>query len=85
MYFKLPVVATNFSFNKDVFADSCLYYEPKNAKDAAIQLSKIIADKDLQSFMCKRMEFQLGFYGDYDAHFNAIKDFLIKVARKEIG
>lgn len=32
MYFNLPIVATNFSFNTEVLADSSLYYEPKMQK-----------------------------------------------------
>lgn len=84
MYFNLPIVATNFPFNTEVLADACLYYEPKNAKDAAKQFAKLIADKELQATMRERMARQLAIYGDYDAHFNAIKDFLIKVAKKEI-
>ena len=51
MYFNLPIVATNFSFNTEVLADSSLYYEPKNAKAAAQQLAKLIADKALQEEM----------------------------------
>lgn len=84
MYFNLPIIATDFPFNTEVLADACLYYEPKNAKDAANQLAKMIADKELQATMRERMARQLAIYGDYDAHFNAIKDYLVKVATKEI-
>lgn len=84
MYFNLPIVATDFPFNTEVLADACLYYEPKNPKDAAAKFAKMISDKDLQSTMCERMQRQLAIYGDYDAHFNAIKEYLIQVAKKEI-
>lgn len=84
MYFNLPIIATDFPFNTEVLADACLYYEPKNAKDAANQFAKMIADKELQATMRERMARQLAIYGDYDAHFNAIKEYLIKVATKEI-
>lgn len=84
MYFNLPIIATDFPFNTEVLADACLYYEPKNAKDAANQLAKMIADKELQATMRERMARQLAIYGDYDAHFNAIKEYLVKVATKEI-
>lgn len=84
MYFNLPIIATDFPFNTEVLADACLYYEPKNAKEAAKQLAKMIADKELQATMRERMARQLAIYGDYDAHFNAIKDYLIKVAKNEI-
>lgn len=84
MYFNLPIIATDFPFNTEVLADACLYYEPKNAKDAANQFAKMIADKELQATMRERMARQLAIYGDYDAHFNAIKDYLLKVAKKQI-
>lgn len=80
MYFNLPIVATNFSFNTEVLADSSLYYEPQNAKAAAQQLAKLIADKALQEEMKEKMKIQLAKYGDYDKHFNAIKAFLLEVA-----
>ncbi len=80
MYFNLPIVATNFSFNTEVLADSSLYYEPKNAKAAAQQLAKLIEDKALQEEMKEKMKIQLAKYGDYDKHFNAIKAFLLEVA-----
>lgn len=84
MYFNLPIVATDFPFNTEVLADACLYYEPKNAKDAADKFAQIIADKELQATMRERMARQLAIYGDYDAHFNAIKEFLIEVAVKKL-
>ena len=84
MYFNLPIVATDFPFNTEVLADACLYYEPKNAKDAAKQFARLIADKQLQATLRERMARQLAIYGDYDAHFNAIKEFLKEVAVKKL-
>lgn len=79
MYFKLPVVATNFDFNVDVLGDSCLYYEPKNAIDAANKLAKLITNQLLQHECILKMQNLLLKYGDYDSHFNAIRDFLVDV------
>lgn len=84
MYFNLPIVATNFPFNTEVLADACLYYEPKNAMDAARQFARMITDKDLQTKMRERMANRLAIYGDYNAHFKAIKDYLLKVAKGDI-
>lgn len=80
MYFHLPIVATNFSFNVEVLADSCLYYEPKNANEAAKQIAKLISNKELREKLKEKMQVQLAKYGNYDKHFNAIKDYLIEVA-----
>lgn len=79
MYFKLPVVATNFDFNTEILEDSCLYYEPKNPIDAAHQLAKLIGDSDLQDKCVQKMQRLLLKYGDYDEHFNSIMTFLTKV------
>ena len=79
MYYGLPIVATKFDFNIEVLGNSSLYYEPKNAKDAAKQLSRLILDKGLQEACKKRMMVQLKKYDDYDAHFRAIKNFIIHI------
>lgn len=84
MFFRLPIVATEFDFNTEVLADSCLYYEPMNAKAAAAQFEELIANKKLQDEMKSKMQKQLAIYGNYDKHFNAIKNYLIKVTNKEI-
>ena len=80
MYYGLPVVATDFDFNKDVLGDSCLYYEPKNANEAALQLEKLIKNVSLQEECKEKMKIQLMRYNDYDAHFNSIKNFLMNIA-----
>lgn len=79
MYFNLPIVATDFPFNKEVLADSCLYYKPKNAVEAASRLIELISNTKLQEELKLKMQARLSLYGDYDAHFNAIKDFLVMV------
>lgn len=83
MYFQLPTVATDFSFNTEVMEDSCLYYEPRNAKAAAIQVSRLINNIKLQSELKIKMKNRLKLYCDYDAHFKSIISFLSEVAEKE--
>ena len=79
MCFDLKIVATDFSFNREVLGDACLYYEPMNAADAAKQFVRLINDKQLQEDFSQIMKIQLAKYDNYDRHFNAIKDFLVKV------
>ena len=83
MNFRLPVVATDFDFNSEVMGDSCLYYEPMNAKDAAIQIKKYVESESLREEMKQKMDERLNLYGDYDKHFNDILAFLKEVALKE--
>lgn len=85
MYFHLPIVATDFDFNKDVMSDACLYYEPMNAKEAAMQIKRYIEDKSLQNEMKQKMTKQLAAFSDYDKHFNDILIFLMEVDNKEKG
>ena len=82
MFFDLKIVATDFGFNKEVLGDSCLYYEPMNAADAAKQFKKLFDDVELQGVFSERMKKQLEKYGDYDRHFNAILNYLVEVAKK---
>lgn len=79
MFFSLPVVATDFDFNTEVMGDSCLYYEPMNAKVAAEQIKKYVDSQALRESMKQKMDERLKFFGDYDKHFNDILAFLVKV------
>lgn len=79
MYFRLPVVATNFDFNSEVMGDSCLYYEPMNARDAAIKIKQYVDSEALREEMKKKMDERLQLFGDYDKHFDDILEFLNKV------
>ena len=85
MYFNLPTVATDFDFNKEVMADACLYYEPMNAKEAAMQIKRYIEDESLRNEIKQKMAKQLTAFSDYDSHFNDILIFLMEVDNKEKG
>ena len=85
MYFNLPTVATDFDFNKEVMADACLYYEPMNAKEAAMQIKRYIEDESLRNEIKQKMAKQLTAFSDYDSHFNDILNFLMEVDNKEKG
>lgn len=79
MYYGLPIIATDLVFNHSVLEDSCLYYEPKNAVDAAGQIAKMINDSELRADCRKKMSSLLKRYDDYDAHFCSIRNFLIEI------
>lgn len=85
MFFDLKIVATDFEFNKEVLGDSCLYYEPMNAVDAARQFAKLIGDKELQALFSEKMKTQLVKYDNYDRHFNSILQFLVDVAQHKVN
>ncbi len=82
MYFQLPIVATDFGFNREVMEDAALYYEPMNARDAATRIKEYIGNQSLQQEMVERMNHQLSRYDNYDMHFHEILAFLKEVAEK---
>ena len=84
MNFRLPVVATDFDFNTEVMGDSCLYYEPMNAKSAAEQIKKYVDSEALREEMKYKMDDRLKLFCDYDKHFNDILAFLVKVGRGSV-
>lgn len=84
MYFRLPVVATDFDFNTEVMGDSCLYYEPMNARAAAAQIKKYVEDEALREEMKLKMDERLKLFSDYDKHFNDILAFLVKVGEGKV-
>lgn len=83
MYYQLPIVATDFDFNREVMDDACLYYEPMNPTDAASKLALLINNNELQMEYKEKMKERLNLYGDYDQHFNDICEFLKEVVNKE--
>ena len=84
MFFRLPVVATDFDFNTEVMGDSCLYYEPMNARAAAEQIKKYVEDATLREEMKLKMDERLKLFSDYDKHFNDILAFLMKVGDRNL-
>lgn len=82
MYFKLNIVATDFDFNRDVLADTCLYYEPMNPYDAAKKIHEYIENCELQEKKKLKMQERIRLYDDYDKHFRETTNFLIKTAEK---
>lgn len=84
MYYGLPIVATDFTFNRDVLADSALYYKPKDPRSAASQFAEILQNDQLQKEFKKRMKGRLELYNDYDSHFDSIVSFLKKVITRAL-
>ena len=84
MYFGLSIVATDFSFNREIINDAGLYYQPCDAKDAAEKIVKLIKDEKTPVILAEKMRKRLALYDNYETHFNAIKDFLVKVGKDEV-
>lgn len=58
LYLKVPIVTTNFSFNRDISEDYALYFEPDNWDQAANYIIKLIDnEKEITSIQMTNMEF----------------------------
>lgn len=81
MYFKMPIVSTDINFNREVAQDAALYFEPKNAEQAAKQVARIATDKILYQELINAGQERLAHYGDYNKHFCDTMDFLIECSK----
>lgn len=84
MHFKLFIVTTDFSFNREVIADAGLYYKPMDANGAAEKIAIIIRDKKLQHILSEKMSERIKLFNDYGHHFNGIVKFLKTVVENTL-
>ena len=77
-YFRLNVIATDFSFNKEILQDAALYYEPANAISAAEKIALLIEDDSLKANLLAKIEDRISLYSDYKSYFYKTVDFLKK-------
>jgi len=84
MYFDLKTVASDFSFNKEVMQDACLYFEPMNAASAAEKITQIVGDKELQNILSSKMKKRLKNYSDFKTYYDNTVDFLTEVGKSSI-
>lgn len=84
MKFSLPIVASDFSFNKDVAGDSALYFDYRNIDEAARIIDSLICDgqlmRKMQELECERLRL----YYNYNDHYHGIVSFLKKIGSKNV-
>ena len=83
MYFDLPIVATDFPFNRDVIGDAGLYCKPCNAEDAADKIYSVINNDVLRRSLSLRMKEQLKKYNKHQENFVTTVEFLKTVVNNE--
>ena len=83
MYFKLPIIATDFEFNRDVSLNSALYYKPMDENDASSKIAQLVNDKNLQKELISRSSKIIINYLDYKKHYMQTVDFLEYVAKSK--
>ena len=83
MYFDLPIVATDFPFNKDVIGEAGIYCKPCDAEDAADKLYSVINNEELRQSLSFGMKEQLKKYNKHQENFVTTVEFLKTVYNNE--
>ena len=83
MYFKLPVVASNKSFNTEVLGDSSIYFETTDARAAADAIYTIINDEKLRNELLLRSEQRIKNYMDYGQHYSSTINFFNQIVEQQ--
>ena len=76
MFFHLPIVTTDFDFNREVDGDAALYYIPTNSSHAADCIMRVLEDEDLRMRLVSAGDRRLCQFADYEAHYSSTVDFL---------
>lgn len=79
MFFNLAVIASDFSFNKDVIGDAAVYFSPMNAESAAEKIAYLINNPDMKIQLKAEMPAYLNKYISYKDHVDATIAFLSKI------
>ena len=83
MKFSLPIVASDFAFNKDVAADSALYFTPSNPDSAADCIAELAINHDYRLKLSEKSKERLRLYDSYDRYYEDTTAFLLSVASRE--
>lgn len=81
MKFGLPIVASDFSFNRDVTDSAALYFEPMNAEAAAAQLARLINEPALRSQLVENTQERIKLFDSFDRYYEETVDFLVEVGK----
>lgn len=82
MFFGLPIVASDFEFNKEVAKDAALYFEPKNAEDAASKISELYFNGELRHSFVEKGKMRVRHYSDFSSYVKETISFLELIAKQ---
>jgi len=80
MYFRLPIIASDFDFNKEVAEDAAVYFSPHNAEDMAKKIYKVYSDDNLRVSLLKNAKERLIRYSNNADKYGETIGFLRKAA-----
>lgn len=82
MYFQLPIVASDFDFNKEVTEDAALFFEPHNADDMAEKIFQVYANDSIKQMLLDKAKSRLDLFKNADK-FSETVHFLKLVAGRD--
>ena len=80
MYFRLPIVASDLDFNKEVTGDAAIYFEPHNAEDFAQKIYQVYSNDSLRHILLDKAKKRLSYYKNNADKFSETVRFLREVA-----
>lgn len=83
MKFSLPIVASDFAFNKDVAAEAALYFTPSNPDSAADCIAELVLNQDHRTMLSEKSKDRVSLYDNFDRYYENTAAFLLSVTRQE--
>ena len=84
MFFKLPIIASDFDFHRNVICDAGLFFKPTDAMDAARTIAKLVCSESLKSHLINNMEKRILIYNNYTDHFQKTILYLKEFYKREL-
>lgn len=82
MYFKLPIIASDLDFNREVAEDSAIYFEPHNAEDLAEKIFCVYSNDLLRRTLLKNANRVLNNYSNNTDKYLETISFLQQVVQE---
>ena len=82
MYFKLPIVASNLNFNREVAGNAALYFEPHNAEDLAAKIFEAYSNDAVKQVLLENAKTRLAIYSNNTNKYLETIDFLQSVVQQ---
>ena len=83
MYFGLPIVSSDKSFNTEVLGDAALLFNVTDAQGAAEAIYSIIVNPDIKESLRAKAEQRIKMYLDYEKHYRCTIAFFESIVCKK--
>jgi len=76
MYFKLPIIASDLDFNREVAENAAQYFEAHNAEDLAAKIYEVYSNDDIKQSLLENAQMRLTFYSNNNNKYSETIGFL---------